>query len=447
MQPKKSISFLVLGIFLCSMLFISPAAQAGQGYGSCLMQGDYGPPVTALQQQLKQLGYFQTTPTGYFGPVTAAAVTGLQAGHGLTADGIAGPLTEELIQKLLASPTPAGNNTASSGNTRTVMGFYTQDEGAIPSSYADLVNHGNALTSIAPFWYQVDVSGSGSLHTLDGVSNQDAEQVVATAHREKVKALALIYNMLYDSGADGRDVMHRVLVNPQNRRALVMNIYNLLRSRGFDGVEIDTENIYPQDGQLFSQFLTELGAQLHPAGYVISVALPAKLSNQSSGSWSDSFDYAAVGSLADQVVVMAYDEHGAYGGAGPVASIAWVEKIIRYTLTCVPAQKVLLGMPAYGFDWNYSGGFPRYLSFALAAQTANRYGAAINWDNNAQAPYFGYTDENGSWHQVWFENASSWAGKLDLVNKYNLGGIAIWRLGMEDPAVWPLLGEKFTIKK
>ncbi|MDQ0287708.1 spore germination protein YaaH [Desulfofundulus luciae] len=75
------------------------------------------------------------------------------------------------------------------------------------------------------------------------------------------------------------------------------------------------------------------------------------------------------------------------------------------------------------------------------------YGIPINWETRAQVPYFRYIDENSSRHEVWFENASSWAGKLDLVAKYNLKGASIWRLGMEDPDSWRVIGDKFTIEK
>ena len=446
MKHKKITVLVVLLFLVCSTLFSASGARADQYGDAYLMQGDYGTRVTVLQQELKQLGYFQLAPTGYFGPITAAAVTALQADYGLAVDGIVGPATGALLQKLLANP-PAGNNPPATGNTRTVTGYYTEDEGNIPSSYNDLVEHGDALTDIAPFWYQLDAGGSGSLHTLDGVSPTETEQVISTAHREKVKVFAMVYNTLYDSGVDGRDVTHRVLSDPNRRQALEDNIFHLLQDRGFDGVEIDMEDIYPADGQLFNQFIAELAARLHPAGYSISVDLPAKLSSQPNGSWADSFDYAGVGRYADRVVIMAYDEHGAYGGPGPIASLPWVEKVVTYALTCIPPQKIVLGLPAYGFDWNDNGTSPRYLSYNLAAQTAARYGAAISWSDGAQSPFFFYTDEYGSGHQVWFENASSWAGKLDLVNRYNLKGIAIWRLGMEDPASWSLIKQKFTVQK
>lgn len=433
---KKLIFIAVLALLISNVTCVAYASQY-------LRQGDYGPDVVALQEQLRQLGYLAVPATGFFGPLTAAAVTKLQSDYYLTPDGIAGPLTSNLLMRLTRkkeTPDPYRQK-------RTIMGYYTGKETPLPSSLTSLTNHGTKLTYVAPFRYRLNAGGTGSLDTLEQIPEKELNKLFSAARENKIKVLALVHNMLYGNGIQGRDVAHRILSDPQKRWSLVMNIFYLLRDNGFDGVEIDIEDIYPGDSQLFNQFMAELAAQLKPAGYYISVALPAKFSDTPNTSWGDSFDYATIGHHADQVVVMAYDEHGAYSDPGPIASLPWVEKVVQYTVSKIPAQKVLLGIPAYGFDWNCDGGTPRYISYNLAMEIARWYGIPINWDTKTEVPYFRYTDENGSRHEVWFENASSWAGKLDLVAKYNLKGAAIWRLGMEDPDSWRVIGDKFTIEK
>ena len=73
--------------------------------------------------------------------------------------------------------------------------------------------------------------------------------------------------------------------------------------------------------------------------------------------------------------------------------------------------------------------------------------ANILWDDSSQAPYFQYRDTGNRGHEVWFENAFSLGNKLDLVDEYDLKGIAIWRLGMEDPGVWDVLKNRIKIEK
>ena len=435
MFPKLKLPMLL--IVFTALLFtfgFSPFGAAGR----LLAQGDYGADVRGLQVQLQQLGYFRASPTGYFGPLTALAVTGLQKDAGLIVDGIAGPQTQAAIERLQREK---------SSRPRLVQGYCTGAEGPLPASAAVLAAQGNCLTQAAPFWYQLDPRGNGNLILPADLTRQEMRNLLKTAREQNVKVLALVHNLVYNKDIDGREAAHRVLANAENRRALIANLLAVIQENGFAGIEIDIENIYPRDRELFNQLIKELAEALAPGQYILSVALPARLDGQTGLSWSDSFDYQTVGRYAHQVVIMTYDEHGVFGGPGPVASLPWVEKVICSVLREIPPAKVILGIPAYGFDWNEDREQPRYISSAIATATARRYGQAINWDEKAQVPCFTYVDENGSRHAVYFESASSWAGKLDLAVKYNLGGVAVWRLGLEDPEGWAVLKSKFPIRK
>jgi spore germination protein YaaH len=432
-RPKTPIFIVVLVGLLFTFGFSSPA-QTGQ----LLAQGAYGPEVSSLQQKLKQLGYFQAFATGYYGPLTERAVRELQKDYGLLTDGIAGPQTKSTVDCLLQNP---------KNRQRIVQGYYTGAEGPLPSSAPTFSKQGNSLTTVAPFWYQIDPEGSGQINLSSEVTKKEINDLVGTARAKNVKVLALVHNLVYNSNINGREVAHQVLASKKNRSALINSILRVIQENGLAGVEIDIENIYPRDRELFNQFIKELSGVLTNDGYYLSVALPARLDGQKGASWSDSFDYATVGFYADQVVIMAYDEHGNFSGAGPIASLPWVEKVIASVLKEIPPAKVVLGIPAYGFDWSSGQPAPRYISYLLAMQTAGFYHQALNWDSRAQVPFFRYTDENGSSHEVYFENASSWAGKIDLVAKYNLRGVAIWRLGLEDPQGWEVLKSKFPVRK
>lgn len=436
MQQKLKLPFffilLVAGLLFC--LGFSPPAQTRQFPA----QGAAGAEVSSLQENLRQLGYFQAFATGYFGPLTDYAVRTLQKDYGLFPDGIVGPQTKAMIAYLLQNQ---------QNRQRIVQGYFTRAEGPLPSSAPTLFKRGGSLTTVAPFWYQLAPQGNGRINLHAEVTRKEIDDLLRAAGEQNVKVLALVHNLVYNSSVNGREVAHRVLASKENRRALINNILQVIREYGLAGVEIDIENIYPQDRQLFNQFIRELAGALAGGNYYLSVALPARLDGQTGISWSDSFDYSTVGFLADQVVIMAYDEHGVFGGAGPIASLPWVEKVILSVLKEIPPAKVVLGIPAYGFDWSTGQPSPRYISYSLARETAAFYQIAIRWDEWAQVPFFTYTDENGACHEVYFENASSWAGKLDLVAKYNLRGVAIWRLGLEDPQGWEVLKSKFPVRK
>ena len=405
------------------------------GAFSSLKQGNRGPDVLTLQQQLQQLGYFHDQPTGYFGTVTISSVKKFQLNYGLKPDGIAGMQTNSQISKLLGSQNININH-------KEVLGFYTGEEPAIPSSLATVKSESNLLTSVSPFWYRLNKNDPGSLELYGGQTSQEVNELLSVSKKNNLNNYVLIHNLLYGSTSIGKDVVHTALVNPQTRWKLVTNIYNLVKNQGYSGVTIDIENIYSGDRGLYIQFLKELSSQLKPAGLKIISCVPSKTTDQSQGGWGDNFDYTTIGQYADQLVVMAYDEHSSGGSPGPIASKQYVENVVKYSLTKLPPEKILLGVAGFGFDWNTHTGTSRYLSYQMAADTAKQYNRSVQWDANKQVPYFGYTDKNGSWHSVYFENASSLASKLDIVNNYSLGGIAIWRLGMEDPASWKVISDK-----
>lgn len=431
-SQRKMLLGLAVFLFLGVLTFYvsTPDALA------LLKQKSSGADVLKLQQQLQTLGYLQHEPTGYFGEETQNAVLKLQKEHNLLTDGIVGSQTNYIINKLLG----LSNNSLD----REVLGFYVGDEPAIPSSYATVTKQKDTITSISPFWYRLDKNNPGQLEHYGSVTEQEINEVLNFTQNNNQKNYALIHNLLYGKTSIGKDVVHTTMSNPDTRWALVTNIFNLLQSKGFDGVCIDIENIYHADKDLFVQFLAELSAKLKPEGYKIIVCVPSKTSDNPNGSWGDNFDYPQIGNYADMVAVMAYDEHGSYSDPGPIASVDWVNQVVQYTLTKLSPEKVLLGVPGYGFDWNINQNTSRYLSYQIAMDTARQYQKSINWDSQNNVPFFNYYDNNGLKHSVYFENSSSLASKLDIVNNNNLCGIAIWRLGMEDPDSWRVISDKFT---
>lgn len=317
------------------------------------------------------------------------------------------------------------------GSKVEILAYYTENYRGDRDSLDSLIRGQKVLTAIAPFSYGVDSSGNVTgTHSVDGVS---------FAKSKGIASLALVHNI--KNGAFNRGIVSAMLRNPAARRAAVYGILKHLALRGYTGVNIDFENVPPSDRQNLTEFMRELAAALKPRGYRVTMSVPAKASDSPGNEWSGAFDYYALGQIVDQLAIMTYDQHGSGYGPGPVASYEWVESVIRYALTQVPSHKILLGVPAYGYDWNLSTKRAKALSYAEAISTANRYGITPLWDGKALSPYYRYTS-SGLRREVWFESRFSLGFKLDLVGKYKLGGIAMWRLGQEDPGVWQVIEDK-----
>ena len=136
---------------------------------------------------------------------------------------------------------------------------------------------------------------------------------------------------------------------------------------------------------------------------------------------------------------MLYDNHWATSKPGAVAPIDWYEKNLKYAVdNAGGAHKVIAGVSAYGYDWPKEGGEAETVTYAQAIVKAEQKGAKILYDDKVQAPHYTYEG-----HEVWFEDTRSVSAKLDICAKYAPAGIAIWRLGQEQPEIWQAIDQKF----
>jgi spore germination protein YaaH len=140
---------------------------------------------------------------------------------------------------------------------------------------------------------------------------------------------------------------------------------------------------------------------------------------------------------------MAYDYHWASSGPGPIAPVSWVRGVLAYARTQIPASKIILGIPLYGYDW--AGRHGANLTSQQAVRLAARYHARVRYDSASQSPWFSYTAADGSRHQVWFENPASSRAKLALARAAGAGGVFLWMYGDEAPGTWAALHQVMPV--
>jgi spore germination protein len=245
-----------------------------------------------------------------------------------------------------------------------------------------------------------------------------------------------------------RELTHQMLNSPDARQRLIDNIFNLISSKGYAGVNIDFEGISTEDRDLFSGFLRSLRDRLKTRGYIVSIAVPPKTSEDIP--WLKGYDYGAIGSVMDLVFIMAYDWHHAGSEPGPVAPINEVRRTIEFALRHMSRNKIILGVPRYGYDWTLPDtpqSVGRALSSLGATQLAMRNQVPIQYSEEFEAPSFRYVDEAGTRHVVWFEDARSFSEKFKLVREYRLRGMGAWQLGLGFPQAPWLMRKFFEIEK
>lgn len=357
----------------------------------------------------------------------------------------ANSLKSDMIYRLRIPPESRGDAL----DTRYVLGFCVGREYNLPGSHDSLAAYGSQISAVAPFWYRLAPDGPALVQehqTADGSYTGDMETVISEAYRHGISVLALVHNMVYPGQVDGARLAEAVLENEKTRGEFINQLESIIKEYGCDGVNLDIEKVNLDDRERFSLLVKELFERLDPQGYKVTVCVPAKTHDNLSSSWSGPFDYMAIGRYSHSVIIMTYDEHGYHSGPGPIASSGWVREVAKYAVENIPAEKVLLGIPGYGFDWTAGQARPRYISFAQAVAAAESMQVDVLWDNAVHSPFFKYSD-GCSEHEVWFENAVSFKHKLDIVQEFNLRGIAIWRLGMEDPGLWDILHDRVKTEK
>ncbi|MGG1397573.1 glycosyl hydrolase family 18 protein [Bacillus salipaludis] len=326
-----------------------------------------------------------------------------------------------------------------------MLGFYTEQEGKYPGSQPTVNTQFTNLSIIAPFWYKLDDQHPGSL--IDSVTADHKRKVIQHAHEKHLKVYLLVHNLLYETVKKGKQVASQVLDHDKNRQMFIQNVRNEINQFKYDGINIDMENLYLSDRDSFSLMMKELSDALHREGKVVTVSVPANTGDSRANPWSPWFDYGKLGQYSDGLMIMTYDEHNPRTNPGSSASVDWTEATIRYALKQgVPSTKILLGIAGYGWDWDTATNKATYSSYSQVMAQKSKYKAKVKWDSTSQTPHFSYQDENQHRHQVWFENSSSLRVKLTLVEKYNLRGIGIWRLGLEDPKYWKVIPEKIKVK-
>ncbi|TCO72313.1 glycosyl hydrolase family 18 protein [Marinisporobacter balticus] len=357
-------------------------------------------------------------------------------------DGTQGWIQGELVKRFIYDGTkPIVTN----------LGFYTLEEGpALPSSYDSFVNNTDSISETGLFLFQINKENPTTIVKFGDFTDAYVEDIVSVGHRQNVKMLPVVHNLLYKNGSQtmSKDVVKELVSNKQNRQAFIQNVIKLIERYNFDGINIDIEDVYLEDSENLSALYTELGEALRRKGYYLSGSIPARVSDEPFNPFSDPFDYETIGKAVSEFVVMLYNEHGWPGsGPGPVVSIGWMERVLKYTMTKMPKEKIVAAVSVFGFDFNLTTSKNTYATYDMAMKLAKKYNKEIIFDEKTQTPMFAYEDEQGNQHEVWFENAESIYAKIQKAWEMGIKGIALWRLGMEDPNMWSMFKEDVVVKK
>lgn len=297
------------------------------------------------------------------------------------------------------------------------------------------------LTYLSIFSHEV--RPDGSLRTINDIP------LITAARAANVAPLMVITN-LEEGGGFNSQLASTILSSEQIQNTLLNNIIEILRTKNYYGLDIDFEYVYPADRELYNNFLRKAVQLLTPLGYTVTTALAPKISAEQQGLLYEAHDYPVHGELASHVILMTYEWGYTFGPPMAVAPLNAVRRVIDYAVTAIPNEKIMMGIPNYGYDWTLPyqrGTRATTLGNVQAVNLAATVRAAIQYDEVSQSPYFNYYDSTRRQHVVWFEDARSIRAKLQLVNEYRLSGISYWTIGRYFPQNWLVLRALYNIKK
>ncbi len=303
------------------------------------------------------------------------------------------------------------------------------------SDYTKLVDSTqNSLNEVAPNYFALDQDGNLAL------TASVSRDFISDMHARGVTVVPYLTNDW------SRPVGKAAL---DNREALARDLADAVVLYDLDGVNIDIENVTSAEREAYVDF-TRLLRGLLPEGKTIAVSVAANPWGLDTG-WQGSYDYAGLCQYCDYLMIMAYDEHYYGGPAGPVSSLSFIDKSLKYAVSVVPKEKIVLGLPFYGRIWSDNGGHPNGygVSNTAIAQLISAYDGSVYIDpvsRSARAvitvgetgvkPVIGGQTLAAGTYTIWYESEQCVKSKLELVSEYGIKGTGSWSLGQESDSTW-----------
>ncbi len=311
-----------------------------------------------------------------------------------------------------------------------------------PDALASFERQADQVSIVGPQSYRVDAHG-----TLTGVV---PARVLAVARRHGVRIMPLVVNPGWNL-----ELFHALVNDPTARARMIARMVALGKENGYWGWQFDFEQIHVRDREAFTRLAREAADALHAAGMTLSVAVypdPGEPGDSTPyHAWlraylTDAYDLKALAGVADFLSLMTYLQHTPRTPPGPVGGVPYIERVVRRALAeGVSPDRISLGVPFFSVHWytDWSAerkGFSwaRGLDWAAATGLVRRFHGTVQWDT-LEGSEAAHWERAGTREYAWIEDGRALRPKLEVQRRFGLRGISVWRIGNEDPAVWPIL--------
>lgn len=288
---------------------------------------------------------------------------------------------------------------------------------------ADSIANISGVNVISPTWFYIQ-------DTAGNIGNIASADYVSLAHEKGLKVWGLIDNFTADVSTT--DTLSQLA----SRQNIIQQLVQTALSVGLDGINVDFESLSEDAGPHFLEFLRELSIECHKNNLVVSVDNPVP------EDFTSHYDRKEQGLVVDYIIIMGYDEHYVGSDAGSVASLPWVEQGVQDTIAEVAPERTILAIPFYTRLWKTTGGAVTSEAIGMdeAQNVLSTNAVEPVWDGSVGQNYATFEKDNST-YQIWLEDAQSIAEKVKLISKYNLAGVAQWKLGFENSSIWQTISD------
>jgi spore germination protein YaaH len=337
--------------------------------------------------------------------------------------------------------------------------------GFLPYWNIDNTTYQPELTHLGYFSLGIAADGSIVTRTDDGYLEPGYNKLQSDAFFDAVATSSaqpeIVFTQFY------ADTITDFLRSEKAQQNFLTSLDAILLAYPFAGVNIDIEYVGPVSDELradYVSFIQLLDTHLNNTYQDIDLSIDLYAS---AASKRTIWDVAALEPYVDYYVVMAYDFHRSSSTvAGPVAPLfggkkEWdsdISEHLQAFLDSVPSEKILLGIPFYGYEWQTTSREAQAHTFPESGSTASfkrvqnllqekeTLKVQEHWNEAALSPYISY-EEDGEIYVVYYENSRSISYKLDFVNQLDLAGVAIWALGYEGDSreLWDVINRKIAL--
>ncbi|MBT2620508.1 polysaccharide deacetylase family protein [Chryseobacterium sp. ISL-6] len=295
-----------------------------------------------------------------------------------------------------------------------------------PQSLMSLKRNIKHINLVFPEWFFLDPK-TGDLKT-----NIDPEGY-KVIKRTGVAAMPILSN---NSDREFRaEGLTKVLNDPLKRTKLIRKLTEECVKFHFKGINIDFEDMNLDSDENLIAFMKELSDTFKQNKLLVTMDIMTD---------NDDYNIQSLNPYVDYFVLMAYDEYSASGDAGPISSQKWIEAQTGKILKKTTANKIILGLGAYGYDWSSNPDDNVSVSYMQAITKASASKSVMNFDDNTFNLNYSYTDFKNNTHTVFFNDAASIFNTMRFSSEYPLAGTALWRLGSEDSRVWNFYDKDLT---